>query len=147
MRWKVLAIGKPRLPFARLGVEEYAGRLNPWASLQIDFLKSGSREAESAILLERSEGMLRLVMDERGEQVTSREFAERITGWEMRGTVKGIAVLIGGADGHTADLRSRADWTWSLSRLTLQHEMALVLVLEQIYRAYAIKHGAPYHRE
>ena len=91
--------------------------------------------------------MLRIVLDERGEQVTSRALAGRLSAWEQSGTVKGVAVLIGGADGHTEELRSSADWLWSLSKLTLQHEMALLLVLEQLYRAYTIKAGTPYHRD
>ena len=90
--------------------------------------------------------MFRIVMDERGEQVGSAGLAERVAAWEQ-GRVKTLAVLIGGADGHTAALRAAADWTWSLSKLTLQHELALVVLYEQIYRAYSIKAGLPYHRE
>jgi 23S rRNA (pseudouridine1915-N3)-methyltransferase len=147
MQIKVFAIGKPKLAFAKAGVEEYAGRLRPWTSFQIDYLKAGTRESESAVLLERSAGLLRVVLDERGEQLTSRVLAGRLSAWEQSGTIKGIAVLIGGADGHTEALREAADWQWSLSKLTLQHEMALVLVLEQLYRAYTIKAGTPYHRD
>ncbi len=147
MRWKVLAIGKPRLPFARLGMEEYLGRLNPRISLQVEYLKAGTRESESTQMLERSQGWYRVVLDERGDEVTSRELAGRISAWEQQGALKGIALLIGGADGHAPELREAAQWRWSLSRLTLQHEMALLLVLEQIYRAYSIKAGTPYHRD
>jgi 23S rRNA (pseudouridine1915-N3)-methyltransferase len=147
MQLKIFAIGKPKLAFAKAGIEEYAGRLRPWTSFQLDYLKSGSRESESKALLERSEGLFRIVLDERGEQVTSRALAGRLSSWEQSGTVKGVAVLIGGADGHTEELRGSADWLWSLSKLTLQHEMALLLVLEQLYRAYTIKAGTPYHRD
>ena len=147
MRWKVFAIGKPKLPFARVGVEDYLGRLTPRTVLQVDYLKAGTRESESAQLLERSEGLLRVVLDERGEELTSRDLAGRISVWEQQPGVKGVALLIGGADGHTPEFRAAADWRWSLSRLTLQHEMALLLVLEQIYRAYSIKAGTPYHRD
>jgi 23S rRNA (pseudouridine1915-N3)-methyltransferase len=71
--------------------------------------------------------------------------AEKVKIWETttRGT---LAVLIGGADGHSPLLREKADWLWSLSPLTLQHEMAALLTLEQIYRAYSINRGLPYHR-
>ena len=147
MQVKVFAIGKPKLAFAKSGIEEYAGRLRPWTSFQIDYLKSGTRESESTALLERSAGLFRIVLDERGEQLTSRALAGRFSAWEQSGSVKGIAVLIGGADGHTEGLRRAADWQWSLSQLTLQHEMALLLVLEQVYRAYTIKAGTPYHRD
>ena len=146
MQWNVLAIGKPRLGFAREGIDEYAKRLRPLAGVTIDYLKPGNREEESAALLRRSEGMYRVALDERGEEVSSREFAARVGRWEQE-RVKAVAVLIGGADGHSEELRKRADWVWALGRLTFQHELALVLVMEQIYRAYSIKGGSPYHRD
>lgn len=148
MRWHIFAIGKPKLAFAKAGVEEYTKRIQPFAPLDIEYLKAQpSREAESAALLRRSEGMFRIALDERGEQLTSRAFAEKISAWEQQRSLKAIALLIGGAEGHTDGLRSAADWQWSLSKLTLQHELALVLLLEQLYRAHTIKAGLPYHRE
>ena len=146
MTWHVFAIGKPKLGFARDGVEEYARRLGAVADVSIEYVKPAKGETESAVLLRRSEGMLRVVLDERGEQSSSRELAERVVRWEME-REKSIALLIGGADGHAGNLRDWADWVWSLGRLTLQHELALVVVLEQLYRAYAIKGGLPYHRD
>jgi 23S rRNA (pseudouridine1915-N3)-methyltransferase len=146
MHWHILAIGKPKLPFARAGVAEYASRLTPMAQLELNFLKPSTRETESAGLLQRSASLLRVVLDEHGEQTTSRGLAQRISGWEQS-RIKGVALLVGGADGHTEALRQAADWSWSLSKLTLQHELALVVALEQLYRAYAIKAGAPYHRD
>lgn len=146
MNWFIFAIGKPKLGFARAGVEEYAGRLRGFAPVTLDYLKASTREAESALLLQRSEGMLRIVLDERGEELTSRALAGKIDAWEQS-NVKAAAILIGGADGHTEALRKAAGWSWSLSRLTLQHELALVVLYEQIYRAYTIKGGLPYHRD
>jgi 23S rRNA (pseudouridine1915-N3)-methyltransferase len=147
VNWHVLAIGKPKLVFAKLGVEEYAKRLAPFISLSIDFLKAQpSREEESAALLKRSTGTFRIALDERGEQLTSRAFAEKISVWEQR-SVKTIALLVGGAEGHSDELRRAADWQWALSKLTFQHELALVVLLEQIYRAHTIKAGLPYHRD
>lgn len=146
MNWSILAIGKPKLPYARAGIEEYLKRLQPFAPAKIDYLKAGAREAESQSLLERSEGSFRIVLDERGEQMPSRQFAGRIGDWEL-GRHKTISLLIGGADGHTEALKTKANWLWSLSKLTLQHELALVVALEQLYRAYTIKSGLPYHRE
>ncbi len=146
MRWHVFAIGKPKLDFARLGIEEYASRLRPFAPVRIDYLKSGERPDESRALHTRSEGMFRIVLDERGDHVSSRDLAKKFDAWELRGP-RDFALLIGGADGHTDELRKSADWTWSLSKLTLQHELALVVLLEQVYRAYTIKAGLPYHRD
>ena len=147
MHWHIFAIGKPKLAYARAGVEEYAKRLRPFAQVSLEYLKApNNREAESALLLQRSEGMLRIVLDERGEEPTSRALAQKIAGWEKE-SVKSIALLIGGADGHTEALRQSADWLCALSRLTLQHELALVVLCEQLYRAYSIKAGLPYHRD
>lgn len=148
MDWHIFVIGRPKLAFAKAGVEEYTRRIRPFAPLTIECLKAGpTREAESAQLLRRSEGLLRIVLDERGDEVTSRLLAEKITAWEQQRGLKSIALLIGGADGHTGELRRSADWLWSLSRLTLQHELALVVVLEQLYRACTIRAGWPYHRD
>lgn len=147
MQCHILAIGKPKLGFVREGVQEYMRRLRPMANVQVEYLKAGSSAAEeSAALLRRSEGMYRVVLDGRGEQVSSRALSGRVESWEQ-GRHKAVALLIGGAEGHGETLRAEADWLWSLGKLTLQHEMALVLVLEQIYRAYSIKAGLPYHRE
>ncbi len=144
MHLHIFTIGKPKLAYARAGVDEYAARLG--SSVKLEVLKASSRDEESAALLQRSEKMLRVVLDERGDQITSRDLAAKLTRWELDRT-KSIAFLIGGADGHTDELRRRADWRWSLSKLTLQHELALVVLLEQIYRARCIQAGTPYHRD
>lgn len=145
MNWHIFAVGRPKLAFAKSGVEEYAPRVRGFAALELSFVKASARDEESAALLKRSAGMHRIALDERGALLPSAAFAERISALEMRGT-KNVALLIGGADGHAEALRREADWLWSLSPLTTQHELALVLALEQIYRAYTIKAGLPYHR-
>jgi 23S rRNA (pseudouridine1915-N3)-methyltransferase len=146
MQWHLFAIGKPRLAFARDGIGEYAKRLRPFCTLNIEYLKAATRDDESAALLRRSEGMLRILLDERGDPFTSRALAAQISTWEQSRS-KSIALLIGGAGGHTDSLRTQADKTWSLSPLTIQHELAQLLLLEQLYRAYTIKANLPYHRD
>ena len=146
MRFHVFVIGKPKLDFARLGVEEYAARLRPYAPVELHWLKATTQAGESLALLERSKGMFRIVLDERGEQVASRAVAKKLADWEMHGP-RDLAFLIGGADGHTDEVRQAAGWRWALSKLTLQHELALVVMLEQLYRACTIRAGHPYHRD
>ena len=75
------------------------------------------------------------------------EIAQEFSRLEGRGEIKSVAFLIGGADGHSSSFREQCDATWSLSRMTMQHELALVVLLEQLYRVYTLKRGAPYHRE
>ncbi len=146
IRWNLLTIGRPRLAYARAGADEYLGRLAKFTTVRWTPQKSAVPAIESQTLMRASEGMFRVVLDERGKEWTSREFAERIGDWELSGR-RDAALLIGGADGHSAELRQGADVLWSLSPLTLQHELALVVALEQVYRAYTLRAGLPYHRD
>lgn len=143
MKLRILAIGKPKLKYAAGGVEEYAKRLGRYAKLELEFLKDRQGSAE---LLARSTGCFRIALDERGESLGTREMVERIGQLEQRGEIKEVVFLIGGSDGHSEALRSACEECWSLSSLTMQHELALVVLLEQLYRVFTIKRGEPYHR-
>ena len=143
MKIRILAIGKPKLRYAADGIAEFQKRLQRACKVEIEYLKD--RE-ESRQLLERSAGTYRIAMDERGEGLTTDRFVKRINTLEQRGDVKTVSFLIGGSDGHSEELRQQCDALLALSPLTLQHELALVVLLEQIYRAYSIKRGEPYHR-
>lgn len=145
MKIRILAIGKPRLAYAALGVEEYLGRLKRSFSVEVSYGKAGNAESEGSWLLAQSEGSRRVVLDETGREWASAQWAGKLSGWEMNGT-KSVSFLIGGADGHRPEVRRQADELWSLSRMTLQHELALVVLLEQLYRAQSIRRGEPYHR-
>lgn len=146
MRWHIFAIGKPKLAFAEIGVSEYAKRLSRFVKLEIAYGKAGTQEQESRWLLAKSDGMFRVALDEHGVRMTSREWASMLESMEIRGT-KQFAILIGGANGHTTELRNGCDAIWSLSALTLQHELALLVLTEQLYRACSINAGFPYHRD
>ena len=146
MKWQILAIGKPSLAYAKAGVEEYRKRLVRYATVELltDWKDAGS-EKNSETLLAASEGAIRIVLDERGEPWTTAHFSDRVKDWQMNG-VKRVAILIGGADGHSPSLRKAADHIVALSGFTLQHELALVVLFEQIYRVHTILKGEPYHR-
>jgi 23S rRNA (pseudouridine1915-N3)-methyltransferase len=143
--WKVIAVGKPRLRFAAEGIQEYLVRIRRFAPCETLFVTSPKPEKLTTRILEESEQSFRVALDERGEQKSSAEFAEFISGHQLRATRR-ISLIIGGAEGLAEQIRLKANWLWALSRLTLQHELALVLALEQVYRAYSILSGAPYHR-
>ena len=143
MKFRILAIGKPKLTYAAAGVEEYRKRLRRHARVEVEYLKERHGPEE---LLTRSEGLYRIALDERGEALTTAALVSQVDRLELRGEVKGVAFLIGGSDGHNEELRQACDRTWSLSALTLQHELALVVLLEQLYRVFTIKRGEPYHR-
>lgn len=146
MTWRILAAGKPALGYAKKGIEEYLKRLSRGAKVELLYLKAGSSEAVSKELLARSEGTFRIALDERGKDWTTEEFVTQVNEWEMNPGIKTVSLLIGASDGHTPELRKKVNAIWALSPLTLQHELALVVLLEQLYRAYTIKRGEPYHR-
>ena len=146
MTWKIFAAGKPALSYAKTGIEEYLKRLKRGAKVELIYLKAGDSETVSKDLLTRSEGTFRIALDERGKDWTTDQFVKRVNAWEMDPGIKTISLLIGASDGHTPALRQKCQAVWALSHLTLQHELALVVLLEQLYRAYTIKRGVPYHR-
>ncbi|RIH82438.1 Ribosomal RNA large subunit methyltransferase H [Meiothermus luteus] len=144
MKLRVCVVGRPRLPYAQAGVEEYVRRLQRYARLELLYLKEGSQVQEGERLLQASRGYKRVVLDERGELPDTLSFKARLEAWELE--AKGVAFLIGGAEGHAPAVRDQADWLLALSKLTLQHELALVVLLEQLYRVETLKRGEPYHR-
>lgn len=144
MIWKILAAGKPALSYAREGIDEYLGRLTRMTRAELHFVKV-TPDLHSR-LLAQSEGCFRILLDERGRQFASAGFAAEIQKLENRSIPK-CALLVGASDGWGDAMRQKADLLWSLGTLTLQHELALVVALEQIYRAHSINAGTPYHRE
>jgi 23S rRNA (pseudouridine1915-N3)-methyltransferase len=146
MQWKLITVGKPSLPWARTALEDYLGRLKRVARIEHIVVKEGLRDQVEAQLLNASEESLRIILDERGKARRSMELARWIEDHDIRGT-KRVSLIIGGADGHSEKMRKAAHECWTLSSFTLQHEIALVVLAEQIYRAYSILRKEPYHRE
>lgn len=146
MKWSIIAVGKPALAWAKDGVADYLARLQRAQRVDCVFLREGSEEQTTKRVLEASDGTVRVLLDERGKLQRSVELADWIRRRELAGC-KHVSVLIGGASGHSQAVRAAAQESWSLSPLTLQHELALVVLLEQLYRAGSILRGEPYHRE
>lgn len=147
MNIRLIVAGKPALSYAKAGVDEYLKRLTRSGGYEWITVKTGTRDEVSARLLERSHGCFRIAMDERGVSLTTRAFAARLTSLAARGDVKTVAFLIGAADGHSAALRDACDLVLTLSPMTLQHELALLVLLEQLYRVASLQSGSPYHRD
>ena len=102
-------------------------------------------EAEGELILGKLDASEQVVLlDERGRQLSSKGLAERLTHWQSDG--RNLCFVIGGPDGLSAACKQRADFTWSLSQLTLPHGLARVLFAEQLYRAHSLHTGHPYHR-
>lgn len=136
MRLRVVAVGKPRLAYARLGVEEYANRIQRYTSLEVHFVR------EPKGLLPKAEGFRKVVLDERGRLFTTEGLLAELNRFEG----ERVAFLVGGAEGYPEGVREGADLLLSLSPLTLQHELALLVLMEQLYRVFTLKVGHPYHR-
>lgn len=103
-----------------------------------------ARLEEGRILAALRPGERVVVLDERGKALTSRGFAERLGAWRDQG-VRDVAFVIGGAFGVTDAVRARADLLLSLSPMTFPHQLVRVLFAEQLYRAFSILKGTPYH--
>ncbi len=144
MIWKIIAAGKPALEFARLGIDEYLRRLQAIGKAEIHYVKPGPRLHDR--MLELSGGTFRILLDERGRQFPSRAFATELQTLQNRAVSK-CSLLVGASDGWDETTRSRADLLWSMGPQTLQHELALLVALEQVYRAATILAGMPYHRD
>lgn len=146
MKWLLCPFGKPALGYARAGIDEYLSRLQRYTPVEVRYLREGAGAAENARRqLQATEGTLRLVLDERGELWDTVRFAQTVSRWADTGT-KRVSVLLGAASGHDPSVRERADLVLALSRFTLQHELALLLFTEQLYRAYTVIRGEPYHK-
>ncbi len=145
MKWLLLTVGKPALAYARAGRDEYLGRIARFACIKQITVKASDPARESSELLAKSEDCFRVVLDEHGQSLTSRQFADKVQDWQQ--SSRPVAVILGGADGHAPALTGSAGFLWSLGPATLQHELALVVALEQIYRAHTILAGHPYHRD
>lgn len=132
-----------RLPAWALAAREaYLRRMPRAHAVQCLDLK---RESAKRLRMRLPRGTRLVALDERGERLTTAQFARQIDTWRRDG--EAIAFLIGGPDGLDAELKREADRTLQLSALTLPHALAQVLLCEQLYRAAMLAQGHPYHRE
>lgn len=157
MNIELLAIGKTRTRFVSEGIAEYLGRLKRYVSFQINELpdvknagkmaENIQKEAEGELLLSRlSPADIVILLDERGEQYTSKKFADRLQSWMASGRKK-LIFVVGGPYGFSQKVYDRADGLLSLSKMTFNHEMVRLFFTEQIYRGMTILRGEPYHHE
>ena len=146
MKIHILAIGKIKngSPESLL-IKEYQKRL-PW-DLIIKEKDNDTQEKEAKFLIDSiPSGSKVVVLDERGENISSLDFAKKIGTWALNG-VSDICFLIGGADGHLDIVRQKADLLLSFGKLTMPHMLIRAVLTEQIYRAHTILNGHPYHRQ
>jgi len=153
VKLRVLAVGRDRSGLFAPAAEEYAKRLARYVKLEVVEVPEARRHAgtprakdeEGETLLARIGERDRVVLlDERGAEETSEVFARRVGRWLER--AQDVTLVIGGSDGLAESIRARGQETIALSRMTLAHRLARVILLEQLYRAMTILRGEPYHK-
>src|SRR5690349_13459297 len=155
MKIYLIALGTKMPGWVTEAYKEYAKRLTDDCRLQlieVPAVKRGkSINAQLAMQQEGKKmlgkipaGALRVVLDERGRMLDTATLAQRLKTWMQGGT--DVAMLIGGADGLSAECKANAAETWSLSPLTLPHPLVRVIVAEALYRAWSLLRNHPYHR-
>ena len=156
MHINVLAIGTRAPRWVDTGVAEYVKRLPKHINLNFTTLNAAARNRAGTAEKCRSDEGERLLkaiprnayviaLDERGEAWTSRDLAGHLEHW--LGNYSDVALLIGGADGLSDQVKQTAARQWSLAPLTLPHALVRVVLAEQIYRAWTLLQGHPYHRD
>lgn len=156
MHIRLLAVGDRQPTWVDDAFNNYSGRFPREWKFRIDRIATAKRskkntsknaiDAEAEVLLARVKNDEQVVLlDERGAQLTSQTLAARLSDWQADG--RDLCFVIGGPDGVAEACRQRANVIWSLSDLTLPHGLVRVLFAEQMYRAWSLQNGHPYHRE
>lgn len=157
MKIKLITVGKTTTSYIKEGIELYSKRISRYISFEhiaIPDLKSTKsltpdlqkiREGEM-ILDAVGRGAWTILLDERGKEMTSRGFAEYIDK-KMTTLGKDIVFVVGGPYGFSEDVYTSADDKFSLSKLTFPHELVRLFFVEQLYRAFTIMNGEPYHHD
>ena len=154
VRLRVLAVGNKMPSWVEQGVAAYARRMPKELSvdwLEVPMAKRGTGSADSyrrqeaasiGSKLHRDEDLI--VLDVQGLEISTEKIARRFADWQMRG--RPVCVVIGGPDGVHRSLLERASEQWSFGRITLPHPLVRVILAEQLYRAWSLQSGHPYHR-
>ena len=143
MKVIVAVVGRLKEPYLVAAEDEYRKRLRPYCTLTVHEARD-----EAALIAALPAGAHIYAFDERGELLTSAAFAGDILGHEQQhGGGAPVVLAIGGPDGHSDALRSRARKLIAFGRLTIAHRLVRILVVEQLYRGFRIVRGEPYHRE
>jgi 23S rRNA (pseudouridine1915-N3)-methyltransferase len=143
MKIHLVTIGKPKLGYAKQGWEEYLGRLQRLHTVRITQL-ADKYAYDASKLAESTTGTYVVVLEIAGAGLSSEALAEFLQKRELES--REISFVIGGPEGLPQAVREKADYRWSLSKLTLPHDLAMVVTLEALYRASTINARLPYHK-
>lgn len=154
MRFRFVWVGKTRNEHLRALGGDYLKRLRRFVRCEVTEVRESAAQSKDAgiedegrrILGGLQQDALLVLLDVGGREWSSPELAAQIEKWQAAGSLKEVVFIIGGHWGVSREVNERAGVRWSLSQLTLTHEMARVLLIEQVYRAYTIIHGLPYQK-
>ncbi len=155
MKLVIVAVGQRMPDWAQTAYDDFAKRFPPDCRVEIKTVKTeprGSKTLETLYAAERArieaaipKGARIVVLDERGNQLTTVALARQLKSWQLEGD--DVALVIGGPDGLEPEFKAKAQMRIRLSDMTLPHAFARVLLIEQLYRAWSINANHPYHRE
>ena len=155
MKARLVAVGERAPGWVAQGFAEYQKRLSHWLPLELVEVEPGVRgkgrdtaramsDEGARVLAALPKNAHVVALDGRGKMHSSEQLAQRLEHW--RGQGRDLAFLIGGPEGHAAEVTARADEHWSLGPLTLPHMLVRLVLAEQLYRAAALLANHPYHR-
>ena len=155
MRLRIIAVGTRMPRWVTEGFEEYAKRMPPELKVEVVELPLGPRGKSQPVaraIAKEGEAMLRAIpaddgavaLDVKGKPWSTEQLAAQLSDWQLSG--RNYNLLVGGPDGLAPECLVRADRRWSLSSLTLPHPLVRILLMEQLYRAWSINAGHPYHK-
>lgn len=155
MKLRIISVGHKMPAWVESACADFTKRMPRELSVEIIDIKPEKRAAgnnteniqliEAKRILEAAGRDFLIACDERGQEVTTLQLADKVQSWQTLG--RDVSIIIGGADGLHASLKQQANWLWSLSKLTLPHAFVRVMLTEQLYRAYSVIQNHPYHRE
>lgn len=153
MKISLLVVGKTSFPYIQQGIEDYAKRLKRWIDFEITVIKDSKLQEVERIKKQEAEYLYEkiddqdfvILLDERGRHFSSLEFAKKIEEFQERN--KKIVFVIGGAYGFDNSIYDRANVQLSFSDMTFSHQIIRLMFMEQLYRAYTIIQGLPYHHQ
>ncbi len=156
MKIRLLLTGKTKVSYLNEGLDEYVKRIRRYVPFELEVMnEKKARKLDDAPLVRRLEGeqVLKrirpedyvILLDERGESYSSEDFARYLEGLE--GRTSNLDFIVGGAFGFSDEVYQRASSLLSLSRMTFSHQMVRLIFLEQLYRAFTILRGEPYHHK
>ena len=142
MKLHIITIGQPKLTYAKQGWEEYLSRLKHYHDVRITHLPDKHNDAAHLLAAAGSSYKVALVIN--GQQLSSPELAAFLNKRALES--RAVSFLIGGPEGLPSEVIAAADYACSLSKLTFPHDLAMVILLETLYRSSTINAGQPYHK-